>query len=394
MKIVASILLFVVCSLTSLFLPTIFATPIITISKGAQRDLYVASFAGEGGGALRAQLKKDLRFSGEFQLLDQAPGGVGSTGIHSYYQVSGKNQGNQLEGKLLNGAGEVLLLQSYHGSLGSRAHRFCDDIVRTVTGHPGIASSKIAFVNNRTGHKELYLVDYDGANLRQITHDKGLNVSPSLSPGATLLAYTGYQTGYADIYLINLKSGARQRFLHFPGTNSGARFSPTGQEVACMMSKNGRPALYVVSLSGRIHQVTRARGAESSGTWSPDNHQLIFVSDQSGGPRLYQMNFLDATMTPVTTGLGYATEPNWSPDGKKLLFNTRSEGGFAIALLEIGRGAARVIARGQNPVWGADSRHFLFVKNHQLIMMDLANKKEETLLPHLKGEISEPTWSR
>ena len=51
------------------------------------------------------------------------------------------------------------------------AHKFANEIIfRLGGGIPGIAESQIYFVSSRSGHKEIWVMDYDGANQRQITH--------------------------------------------------------------------------------------------------------------------------------------------------------------------------------------------------------------------------------
>ena len=51
------------------------------------------------------------------------------------------------------------------------AHRFADDIIERLGGGiNGIAETKIYFVSNRTGSKEIWAMDYDGANQHAITH--------------------------------------------------------------------------------------------------------------------------------------------------------------------------------------------------------------------------------
>jgi len=51
------------------------------------------------------------------------------------------------------------------------AHKINDEVVKRFTGEEGVACSKIAFINNNTKFKEIYLVDYDGYNLRRLTKD-------------------------------------------------------------------------------------------------------------------------------------------------------------------------------------------------------------------------------
>jgi TolB protein len=159
-------------------------------------------------------------------------------------------------------------------------NQFADDIVETITGNPGIATTKIAFVGTASGPKEIYLADYDGNNSRRLTSDRSISVAPSLGPGARNLAYTGYHEGYPDVYVIDVASGARQRVVKAPGTNSGAAISPDGGKMALTMSKDGNPEIYITGLRGGMaRRLTRTRGVESSPTWSPNGSELIYSSD-------------------------------------------------------------------------------------------------------------------
>ena len=372
----------------------VFATPLerlsaaeaatITIRKGDALNVAFSNIGGSEGAFLTKVFSNDLTLAGCFALR---PANQAS------FVISGVAAGGVLQGKVVDRAGATVLSKSYSGDARMAAHRFCNDIVETLTGHPGIATSKIAFVSTKTGRKEIDVADYDGANGRQLTHDNGISVSPSLSPDGRRLAYTGYQSGYADIYLIDLLTGARQRLVKFPGTNSGPRFSPDGNRLACTLSKDGSPGLYIVGLGGGVQRLTRTRGAESCGTWSPNGSELIYSSDVNGGPQLYRVSASGGPSRLVPTGFGYATEPNWSPDGQRLTFNVRSGGAFSVAVLELGTGVARIVAQGENPVWGPDSRHLLFSTKNALMLFDIQNEKSIPVVSGL-GQVTEPTWSR
>lgn len=354
----------------------------ITVRKGDAINVAFSGISGSEG--VSKIFSNDLTLAGCFSLQ---PANVAS------FVISGVVANNMLQGKVVDRTGTPLLSKVYSGDPRSATHHFCDDVVQALTGHPGIAMSKIAFVSTRTGRKEIYEADYDGANGRQLTHDNAISVSPSLSPDARRLAYTGYLSGYADIYLIDLASGARQRLIKFPGTNSGPRFSPDGNRLACTLSKDGAPGLYIVGLNGGVQRLTRTRGAESCGTWSPNGDELIYSSDMNGGPQLYRISASGGTPHLVSTGFGYATEPNWSPDGKHVAFNVRSAGAFAVAVLDLGNGAAHIVAQGENPVWGPDSRHLIFSTKEALILFDTQNGKSTPIISGL-GQVTEPTWSR
>ena len=357
--------------------------PTITVRKSDALNVAFAGIGGSEGAAVSSVVQNDLKLAGWFSLVQP--------GLASF-KITGVAAGGTLQGKVEKGS-EVVLSKSYSGSPRIAAHQFVDDIVQTLTGHKGIASTSIAFVSNKSGHKEICYVDYDGVNGRQITHDNGLSVSPSLSPNAHRLAYTGYQAGYADIYMIDLTTGARIRLVKFPGTNSGARFSPDGNSIACSISKDGNPELYVVSMGGGAHRLTRTAGAESSPTWSPTGSEIIYTYDGNGAPQLYRIGSGGGSGRLVPTGYSYSTEPSWSPDGQRLAFNVRSGGGFAVAVMDVSGGNARIVAQGENPVWGADSRHLIYSTGSTISLLDVPTGKSIPVVSGL-GKVTEPTWSR
>ena len=213
--------------------------PTITVSKGDKINLTVSGLTGGEGAAATKILQNDLTLSGYFVLSGNAA-----------YTARGSATGGGLQGLVVDHGGGTVLSKSYSGSARENAHRFANDIIETLTGNKGFASSKIAFIATRSGKKEVHVADYDGSNVRQLTHDGVISVHPSISPDGRRIAYTGYQSGYPDVYVIDLASGARNRIVNFPGTNSGAAFSPDGNRIALSVSKDGNPELYTVSASG------------------------------------------------------------------------------------------------------------------------------------------------
>lgn len=358
------------------------SSPVITIRKGTAVVVEIKDASGPAG----AVLKNDIELSGVLTLGDSAS----ATAV-----VSLAASGNGTAGQVVDKTGNVILQKNYGGDSRRRVHQFVDDLVETLTGQKGIAASKIAFVSNRTGHKEIYTADYDGANAVQLTRDNAISVNPNLSADARKLAYTGYQSGYADIYLVDLVSGSRNRIIKYPGTNSGPAISPQGNRIACTMSKDGNPEIYVTNINGDSpRRLTRARGVESSPSWSPNGSEIVYSSDERGGPQIYRMSVDGGSSRLLSTGFGYCTEPNWAPDGKRVTFNVRSGGNFQVAVLDLDGGSSRVVANdGERPVWGPDSRHVLFARGSGLFMIDTVTGREARIVGDL-GRVSEPTWSR
>jgi TolB protein len=358
--------------------------PTITVSKGDRINLIVSPLGGGEGAAATKTLQNDLTLSGFFVL----------GGVNAVYTARGTASGGSLQGQVVDHSGGTVLSKTYSGSARETAHHFADDIVETLTGNKGIASSKISFIATRSGHKEVYVADYDGSNVRQMTHDGVISVHPSISPDARKIAYTGYQSGYADVYVIDLGSGARNRVANYPGTNSGATFSPDGGRLALTISKDGNPELYTISAGGGgARRLTHTRGVESGPTWSPSGDEIIYSSDDRGSPQLYRISASGGSGQMISTGHNYCTEPNWSPDGKKVAFNVRSGGEFQIAVLDLQGAGARIVGVGEDPAWGADSRHVIFTEGGALYLLDTVTSRKNKILDGL-GKITEPSWSR
>jgi TolB protein len=359
--------------------------PIITVRKGTSVIVETKEISGTAGAAALNVLRNDLELSGAL-----SPGDASAATI----VVSGSAAGSSFSAQANEKSGGVILQKSYSGDTRHAVHHFMNDLVETLTGQKGIALSRVAFVSDRSGHKEIYTCDYDGANVLQITHDGAISVSPALSADGRKLAYTGYQSGYADIYLIELASGARNRIIKFPGTNSGASFSPDGSHIACTLSKDGNPEIYVTGISGDSpRRLTHTRGVESSPTWSPNASEIICSSDEKGSPELYRISATGGAGRFLSTGFGYNTQPNWSPDGKRVAFNVRGGGGFQVAIMDLDSGTTHIaVGEGENPCWGPDSRHIIFARGSGLYLFDTVTDKETRLLGDLR-RISEPTWS-
>jgi TolB protein len=382
---VSALAVFSLC-LTTTLLGEDSSGPVITVRKGTSQQVEIKEIGGSAGSAATNVLKNDIQLSGGLSSGDSAAATI---------TVSGTASTGSFNGLATEKSGGVVLQKSYSGETRRAVHQFTNDLVETLTGQKGIALSEVAFVADRTGHKEIYTCDYDGARTLQLTHDGAISVSPALAPDGRRLAYTGYQSGYADIYLVDLTTGARNRIIKFPGTNSRAAFSPDGSRIACTMSKDGNPEIYVTGVSGDVpRRLTRGRGVESSPTWSPNGSEIIYSSDEKGGPQLYRIPSEGGTGRLLSTGFGYNTQPNWSADGRKVVFNIRSGGGFQVAILDLDSGSTRVVvADGGNPVWGPDSRHLIFSRGTGLYLFDTVAGRETRLVSDL-GQISEPTWSR
>jgi TolB protein len=290
------------------------------------------------------------------------------------------------------------------------AHQFADEIIGKLSGGlPGIASTQIAFVSNRSGNKEIWAMDYDGENQHDLTQIHTIALTPRWSPDASRIAFTCFaQPGSssvltAQICMYSLSSSRLISFQRFKGTNSSPSWSPDGSQVMFMSSMLGNPELFISDASGgRPKRLTFSNGSNTSPSWNPKTgQQVAFVSDRGGIPQLYTMNADGSSQAKVNLpDMGYVIDPAWSPNGQLLAFSwRRPNGNYDLYVMEIATAQlvelTRDAGRNERPSWAPDGRHLVFESTRtgtRQIWSMIADGTEARQLTK-QGQNESPNWS-
>lgn len=289
------------------------------------------------------------------------------------------------------------------------AHQFADEIVQRLSGgQPGVASTQIAFISTRTGNKELWLMDYDGHNQRNLLQLRTISLTPRFSPDGSRIAFTcwGSAGGFttAQICMYSMETGKRVTFMNYRGTNSSPAWSPDGSRLMFMSSMHGDPELFVVNASGtNPKRITYSAGGDTSPAWNPrTGQQVAFVSDRGGIPQVYMMNAdgtnVEKLRLPDT--MGYVIDPAWSPNGQLLAFSwRRPSGNYDIYVMDVASGQlveiTRDAGRNERPSWAPDGRHIVFESTRsgsRQIWTMLADGSQPRQLT-FEGANESPNWS-
>lgn len=359
------------------------------IKPGDVIAIRVGMLGGASGTEATKILTSDLDRSGWFKV-------VGSGGD---FAVEGSASAGSVQCKVFKSNGTPVATPSASGNLRRAVHEVADTIVEKVTGKKGIARSRIAFISDKSGHKELYVIDYDGFNPVRLTSDNSIVVAPAFNRTGTRIAFTSYRSAYPDVYVADFPSGGRSVVARYPGLNSGAAFSPDGSRLALTLSKDGNPELYTMSTGGgNLQRLTRTRGGESSPSWSPDGSQIAYASDEGGRPQIYVISSGGGSGQRVSSG-SYCTEPSWSPDGARIAYSVRSGGGFAVCAVAAGGGSSETLYSNgscEDPDWAANSRHLVFSRKEggrsDLYILDTVRKDAIQLTKNF-GNCTQPSWS-
>lgn len=189
-------------------------------------------------------------------------------------------------------------------------------------------SGTLAFVSDRDGNSEIYVVNVDGTGLLRLTRDAGVDVDPAWSPDGKRIAFASDRAGSLDIYVMDADGSNLVR-----RTQSGLNFSPAwsadGKKIAFSSLRDGQHRVYVMGVDGDWADPTPVgfdRGWNTHPAWSADGERIAFVSDWRGFDFVYDVYVMNADGSGITALFEgpffgpwkYYFQPSWSPDGGRI----------------------------------------------------------------------------
>lgn len=293
--------------------------------------------------------------------------------------------------------------KKYSGSISNQRDiilRFCADVIHYLTGSNGVFGSKIAFVSNGTGNKEIYTCDFDGFDPRRLTNNNAITLFPAWSTDGKWMAFTSYRDGNPDLYIRNLSQGQETKIAK-QGINITPAWTPKKSELAATLSFSGDQEIYLLTAAGKIiKRLTNNRGIDVAPSWSPDGSQFAFVSDRAGSAQVYIQDVVSGKVRRLTYDGRRNTQPAWSPRGDKIAYTSEMAGGHNIFVIGLD---------GQDPVqltydsrdnesasWSPDGSLIAFSSSREgpfRIHVMTAYGTDQRRLLVLAGEQTNPKWS-
>ena len=284
------------------------------------------------------------------------------------------------------------------------AKRIADDTVEAFVGIKGVAGTEIAFVSDRKGNKEIFVMDADGVNQRAATANGSINNFPAWSPDGDSILYTSYRRNNRPMLFLSSRIRGRPgRLLEKVGEDVPQYrgvFSRSGERIAVVMSTNGAADIFTARSDGaRLEQLTKNRVIDVSPTWSPDGKRIAFVSDRTGAPQVYVMDSDGSNTQRVTYQGTYNTNPAWSPDGQWIAYESRLESQFDIWLIDLdGHVNVPLLNHPRSdeaPTWAPNSRKLAFSSKRRgradIYVVDVSGENLQRITEGA-GNNTSPDW--
>jgi Tol biopolymer transport system component len=255
------------------------------------------------------------------------------------------------------------------GVLGATAALVASGLVWSLTpahaGFPG-NTGKLACQSGRTGNNEIFAFDPSGTEVNPVnlSNHPSSDTRPRYSPDGRTIVFESNRTGFNELWLMNA-DGSNQRQLTFSPAgghgNGAANFSPGGDQIAYQSTRDGNFNVYRIDIDGKNDtRLTNLAVEESLPAWSPNGDKIAFNSrrvDPSADVHLMNPDGtgdVDLTNNPGTED----SWPAWSPDGSMIAFHSRRDDALGEEIYRMNANGTGVVRLTNNIVPGDAVKSF------------------------------------
>ncbi len=249
--------------------------------------------------------------------------------------------------------------------------RFGDVTIGALTGTNGPFMSQIVFVGKKqtNGNGQIYIADFDGGNVKQITFNNAVNLSPTWSKDGSKITYTSFKSGKPEIYNYNLITKQETKIVSNMLNSSGASWSPDGNTLAFSAASKDEKSTFIYSIDkfGKNKKIlVDSSSIEVEPAFSPNGKLLAYTSTKFGKPMIFVKDLANENSTRITYAGWYNASANWTPDSKTIAFASYDRDIDRWDLFRINGNGSNIerltLNQGDNekPSWSPDGRFILF----------------------------------
>ncbi|GAK58088.1 WD40-like Beta Propeller [Candidatus Vecturithrix granuli] len=256
-------------------------------------------------------------------------------------------------------------------------------------------SGKIVFQSDRSGNVDIYVMNADGSDLVQLTHDKSDDEYPVWSPDGQQIAFKSNRNGNFDIYVMDADGSNQRQITNDPANDEDPAWSPDGTRIVFHSDRKGSMEVFVMNADGSdVTQLTDTIGKNGIPAWSPDGTRIAYTGNRYLGWNVYVMDVDGSNDRRLTDGHG-ACRPDWSPDSTHIAFVSKEgDGKGEIWVMPSDASTKTRLTTDEAyydyyPAWSPDGRYIAYAKgpeahsgNWEIYVMTADGKQHLQLTDH------------
>lgn len=268
-------------------------------------------------------------------------------------------------------------------SLRKVGHEISNGIYKTIVGKDSIFTSKIVFVSDRNSRgnktiKEIYMMDFDGKNVEQLTSHGGIAIGPAMSQDGRYLVYSLIPNDNAarrnnNLYLMDMRTKQTSVLSSRDGVNSGAVFLSGGRSIALTLTTSGNADIYEMNVETKeLRKITNHFSQDVDPSITADGNLMTFLSDRPGKAMIYTMdpNQQEKDVKRISYVGQFNATPRFSPDGKEIVFASWLDNSFDLFRIgSDGNGLVRLtkdFGSNEDPSYSPDAEFIAFTSQRVL----------------------------
>lgn len=146
---------------------------------------------------------------------------------------------------------------------------------------------QIAFYSWRTGVAQIFVMDADGTNIKNLSNNKARESDPTWSVKDEI-TFESHVSGNADVWVMNGDGSGRRNLTNHPSEDSWGAWSPDGEQIVFSSDRDGDHDLYIMNRDGTgIRQITNQEGVDHWPRWAPDGSFISFSREINDRAAVY-----------------------------------------------------------------------------------------------------------
>jgi Tol biopolymer transport system component len=264
-----------------------------------------------------------------------------------------------------------------------------------------VRGGRIAFVSDRDGNHEIYIMSADGSEQRNLTVNSAADEHPCWSPDGSHVAFTSNRDGNFEIYTINADGSGVKNLTRHVADDWGPSWSPDGSRIAFMSWRDGNNEIYVIQADGREQvRLTNSATEDRWPSWSPSGGQIVFMSNRDGNWEVYSMNAEGGEQVNLTKNPADDSYPSWSPDGSRIAFTSNRDGNDEVYLISASGSEVMNLTRNSAddwaPSWSSNGECVAFVSdrdgNDEIYIINTDGSGQTRVTNDPPSDDWDPSW--